>query len=197
MQRSDASSVSTASSAVDFAAHNVWKPMMEQLFHVQIGCIFELFVEEIDSARVAFSCHSALNVLRDMAGIHGSAWRITEYLFPWTTAVYIRAPLPLGSCSTMLLYFDYLSSMYSCPRRWDTGDLVTECWYKRSTPEGKELTTCGTEAPLRPDVLRDVPDETVKAFVGCLGTATFLAIDGFATCIDVLHGPSPGLSTCV
>ena len=34
--------------------------------------------------------------------------------------------------------------------------------------------TCGTEAPLAPDVPRDVPDETVKAFVGGHGYSHFL-----------------------
>ena len=67
MERSDASSVSTASSSVDFVAHNVWNPMMELLFHVQIGGIFELFVEEIDLARNELSCHFALDLLCDKA----------------------------------------------------------------------------------------------------------------------------------
>ena len=45
-KKSDTSCASTTSSSVDFAEHNVWNPMMELLFHVQIGGIFELFVEE-------------------------------------------------------------------------------------------------------------------------------------------------------
>ena len=35
----------------------------------------------------------------------------------------------------------------------------------RSTPEGEDLTTCGTEAPLPARALRDIPDETVKALL--------------------------------
>ena len=73
MERSDASSVSAASDSVDFVAHNIWNPMMELLFHVQIGGIFEIFVEEIDLARVALSCHFALDLLCDKAGTHDSA----------------------------------------------------------------------------------------------------------------------------
>ena len=38
------------------AAHNVWNTMMELPFHVQNGGILELFVEEIDLARIALSC---------------------------------------------------------------------------------------------------------------------------------------------
>ena len=47
--------------------------MMELLFHVQIGGIFELFVEESDLARIALSCHFALDLLCDKAGSHDSA----------------------------------------------------------------------------------------------------------------------------
>ena len=50
MERSNASSVSTDPDSVDLAEHNVWNPMMELLFHVHIGGISELFVEEIDLA---------------------------------------------------------------------------------------------------------------------------------------------------
>ena len=61
MERSDASSVSTASDSVDFDEHNIWNPMLELLFHVQVGGTFEKYVEEIDLARIALSCHFALD----------------------------------------------------------------------------------------------------------------------------------------
>ena len=38
---------------------------MEQLLRAQIGGIFEMFVDEIDLARLALSCHFALDVLCD------------------------------------------------------------------------------------------------------------------------------------
>ena len=82
MEMSDASSVSTASSSVDFTAHNVWNPMMELLFHVQIGGIFELIVEEVDLTRIALSCHFALDFLCDKAGTRDSALRSSGHLFP-------------------------------------------------------------------------------------------------------------------
>ena len=56
----------------------------------------------------------------------------------------------------------------------------------RSTPEGEDPTTCGTEAPLPPDVLGDVPEETVKALVDCLVITIFLAVTT-TTIIGVLH----------
>ena len=46
---------------------------MELFFHVRIGGIFVLFVDEIDLARLALSCHFALDVLCDKEGAHGSA----------------------------------------------------------------------------------------------------------------------------
>ena len=73
MERSDASSVSAASSSVDFDAHNVWNFMIELVFHVQNGGIFELFVGEIDLARITLSCLLALDLLCDKAGTHDSA----------------------------------------------------------------------------------------------------------------------------
>ena len=60
-------SVSTTSSSADISGHNTWDPMMELLFHVQIGGIFELLVDEIDLARIALSCHFALDILFDKA----------------------------------------------------------------------------------------------------------------------------------
>ena len=48
---------------------------------------------------------------------------------------------------------------------WSTG-----CRHTRQIPKGKPTTTSGTEAPLLPDALRDVPNETVKALFRCLFT---------------------------
>ena len=47
--------------------------MMEPLFHVQIGGAFEPFVDEIDLARIALSCHFALDLLCYKEGAHDSA----------------------------------------------------------------------------------------------------------------------------
>ena len=49
-------------------------------FHVQISGIFEIFLEEIDLTRVAFSCHFALDLLCDKA--RTKAFRLTPYLAP-------------------------------------------------------------------------------------------------------------------
>ena len=47
--------------------------MMELLCHVQRGGIFERFVDEIDLARIAFSCDFALDLLCSKEGAHDSA----------------------------------------------------------------------------------------------------------------------------
>ena len=47
--------------------------MMELLFHEQIGGIFEMLVDEVDFARIAFSCYFPLDLLCDKAGAYDSA----------------------------------------------------------------------------------------------------------------------------
>ena len=70
---SPTSRVSTASSSGESLAHNMWNPLLELLFHEQIGGAFDPFVHEIDLVKIAFSCHVALDVLCYKEGIHGSA----------------------------------------------------------------------------------------------------------------------------
>ena len=43
--------------------------MMELSFHVQVGGIFAMYVEEVDLARIALSCHFALDLLCDKEGL--------------------------------------------------------------------------------------------------------------------------------
>ena len=46
---------------------------MELSLNEQISCAFEPFVNEIDWARIALSCHFALDVLCYKEGVHDSA----------------------------------------------------------------------------------------------------------------------------
>ena len=83
---SDTSSVSTPSDSAVFEEHNTRNPMFELLFHVQVGGIFQLCVEEIDLARITLSCHCALDLLCDKAGgltIPFNAELGTIALAPW------------------------------------------------------------------------------------------------------------------
>ena len=57
------SSVSTVPSFEDVVTHNMWNPLLELLFHEQVSGVREPFVDEIDLARIAFSCHFALHPL--------------------------------------------------------------------------------------------------------------------------------------
>ena len=83
MEGSDASSVSTSSDSVDFVEHNIWNPMLELLFHVQVGGIFEIYVEELDLARIALSCHFALDLLCDKTVTHDSFKRLVWHHCLW------------------------------------------------------------------------------------------------------------------
>ena len=57
------SDASTASSSGDNSAHNMWNPMLDFLFQVQINEISVTFNEDIDLAKIALSCHFALDLL--------------------------------------------------------------------------------------------------------------------------------------
>ena len=67
------SSVSTVPSFYDYFAHNMWNPLLKLLFHGQVSSIFESFVVEIDLAKIALSCHFALDLLCYKEGAYDSA----------------------------------------------------------------------------------------------------------------------------
>ena len=70
---SPTSSVSSTSGSGESFAHNMWNPLLELLFHGQISGAFKPFIVEIDPAKIAFSCHFALDVLCYKEGAHDSA----------------------------------------------------------------------------------------------------------------------------
>ena len=70
---SPTSSVSAASSSGENVAHNMWNPLLELLFHEQFSGVFVLFVDEIDLAKIALSCHFALELLCCKEGAYDSA----------------------------------------------------------------------------------------------------------------------------
>ena len=49
------------------------RSLMELLFHVQVSGAFEPFVDEIGLAKIALSCHFALDVLCYKEGVRDSA----------------------------------------------------------------------------------------------------------------------------
>ena len=48
MDCSDTSSIFTSSDSVDFNEHNIWNPVLELLFHVQVGTFMEAHFDEAD-----------------------------------------------------------------------------------------------------------------------------------------------------
>ena len=57
------SSTSTAPSIDDYCEYNMWNLLLELLFFEQISGIFAPYLVEIDVAKIALSCHFALDLL--------------------------------------------------------------------------------------------------------------------------------------
>ena len=66
------SSVSTLPSFGDVSSHNMWNPFLELLFLEQTSGVFVLYVEEIELAKVALSCHFDLDLLCYKEGTYDS-----------------------------------------------------------------------------------------------------------------------------
>ena len=62
------SSSSTSSNFYDEKEHNMWNPLLELFFHMQIGQCMASLVDEVSTARIALSCHFALDILCDKEG---------------------------------------------------------------------------------------------------------------------------------
>ena len=56
------SSVSTAPSIDDYFEHNMWNPLLELFFLEQTNGFAASYLVEIDVAKIAFSCHFALDL---------------------------------------------------------------------------------------------------------------------------------------
>ena len=81
----------------------------------------------------------------------GLATPVTEYAEPAPVISDISAPAPAVVCDEPAPVIEHM------------------------TPGPVPVTACGAEAPLAPRILRDIPDETVKALVDCLVTFILLA----------------------
>ena len=57
------SSASTVPSLDDDFEHNMWNPLLDLLFLEQVSGIFASNLVDIDLARIALSCHFALDLL--------------------------------------------------------------------------------------------------------------------------------------
>ena len=57
------SSACTVPSLDDYFEHNIWNPLLNLLFLEQVSCIVASKLVDIDLARIALSCHFALDFL--------------------------------------------------------------------------------------------------------------------------------------
>ena len=57
------SSTSTASNIDDYSEHNTWNPLLELVFLEHVNGIVDSYLEDIDLAKIALSCHFALELL--------------------------------------------------------------------------------------------------------------------------------------
>ena len=67
------SSASTVPSLDDYFEHNMWNPLLDLHFLDQVRGIFASYLVEIDLARIALSCHFALDSLCHKEGVYNSA----------------------------------------------------------------------------------------------------------------------------
>ena len=57
------SSASTASRVDDYSEHNMWNPLLDLLFLKHVNGIVDSYLVDLDQAKVACSCHFALDLL--------------------------------------------------------------------------------------------------------------------------------------
>ena len=99
---SPTSCVSTASSCGESFAYNSWNPLLELLFHEHISSILILFVHEIDLAKIALSCHFALDLLCFHIALDAGSLRTFSRF-------HNNSPLHLFTCQnlSMLSWYSY------------------------------------------------------------------------------------------
>ena len=68
------SSASTVPSIDDYFEHNMWNPLLELLFLEQANGIVASYLVEIDVAKIALSCHFALDLQCYKEEVLASAW---------------------------------------------------------------------------------------------------------------------------
>ena len=76
----------------------MWNPLIELLFHERICGAFEPFGDETDLARIALSCHFALDLLCDKKGAHDR--------YPFLLA---------DACVSLILAVNHLHCMHDHP----------------------------------------------------------------------------------
>ena len=132
---SPTSCVSITSSSGESFAHNMWNPLMEVWFHEQISGVFEPFVDEIDVAKIALSCHFAPDSLCHEEGDHDFAWRNTGHRCCHQTFFVISRTRPSRPSSIALWQ----------PSSWPWRDRLSMCM---QVDAQQETLACGDWFPL-------------------------------------------------
>ena len=187
MEKSDASSVCTASDSVNFDEHKIWNFVLELLLHVQVGGVFQVHLEEIDLARIALSCHCAAYLAPlILVGIY---YFRAPLLFVLSRELFRTGLNHKCRCHVLdhwklcrtgnnkfgrdivdewskqcVLDLDIVEIFWTCAavHRWTN--------YSRSDASGPRA-DCWSICQV---VFRDVPDETVKAVFVCYGYSHLL-----------------------
>ena len=68
-------------------SHNVWNPPIELLFLEQISGVLVPFVNEIDLAKIALSCHFGLDSVCYKEVDHDFARRFFGHHCPWSMSI--------------------------------------------------------------------------------------------------------------
>ena len=78
------SSASTVPSIDDYFEHNMWNPLLELLFLEQANGVVASYLVEIDVAKIAISCHFALDLLCYKKGAFDSRYGSIGHHCPWS-----------------------------------------------------------------------------------------------------------------
>ena len=64
-ERSATSSTFSSEESFEYHEHNVWKPMLDALCHIEVGAVLGALLDEVAMGRVALACHFSLDLLCD------------------------------------------------------------------------------------------------------------------------------------
>ena len=112
VMESFSSSVSPVPSFEDVFSHNMWNPLLELIVHEQVSSVFGSCVDEIDLAKIALSCHFALDLLCFKEFAYDSTGGSIGHHCPWSFFVMCGTVATLvTSWSLNLWYLVHSSSL--------------------------------------------------------------------------------------
>ena len=79
------SSASTASSIDDYSEHKKWNPLLEMFFLEHVNGIIDSYLVDFDLAKIAFSCHFALDLLCFKEEVFAASRCYIGHHCPWSS----------------------------------------------------------------------------------------------------------------